>query len=307
MGILESFVDKGAGYTYIITTFGNPIFYASYLIFAIFVSLFLTVEGFAGKRNRAPVEVKSRNDESWASLARQIAQRIWLNRWILFGALFVFNLLMLVLTVSRGAIIGVAFGLASLIVMWFFFEAKGRRHQLARKAMLFAVFLFLLFFLLFLLFSALGHIPENRITQRYENLWGKIADTSTDSRYRVWQLGTEAWKDSWLFGYGPDSFSYIYDTYYKPDMLSVIPETLFFDRGHNKIIDLLVFSGIIGLISYIAVFLSAAYVLWKNRGKSYTSLSALVLIAFLIAYFIQNLVSIETISPYIFFIECLGE
>ena len=107
-------------------------------------------------------------------------------------------------------------------------------------------------------------------------------------------------------GYGLESFSFIYDKYYQVSLLETIPESLFFDRAHNKIVDILVASGIIGLLSYLAIFATAFFVIFKNYKEKFSLFSPFVLIALLLGHFVQNIFSFDTINSYLIFFLILG-
>lgn len=268
-------------------TLGNSVLYGNYLTLVIFLAIFLGV--FEEKRKLK----------------------------ILFWAITIFNSFLLFLTGTRGAWIGMILAGGFLSLCWFLFFSKGKEKK--RQAFLFGIFIILLFFLLFLLFSKMGYLPRTFLLERYERLWIDLLEARS-SRFAVWKLGLDAWRDSPLFGYGSELFSYIYDKYYRANLLDVIPETLFFDRAHNKIIDILVANGIVGLLSYLAVFGTCLFVILRNYKKQFTPLeqsivieaspslnplpgftlfSSLVLIAFFLDYFIQNIFAFDTISSYL--------
>lgn len=272
LGIFYFFSDP-AEYR-VSSTVGNPIFYASYLLFAIFLSLFL---GMAEKNRR------------WK---------------ILFLVLAACNFFLLLLTATRGAWIGATVGGLLLIFFWFFFIRSGQAYE-RRYAVLFGILLILFFFFLFLLFSKLGYVPRTNFLDRYESLWSTVVEFK-NPRILVWKLGLEAWKDTPLFGYGPESFSYIYDTYYQAHFLKAIPESVFFDRAHNKVIDVLVTSGIIGLVSYLSVFGVAFFVLWKYGKERFGRFCPLLILALLVSYFTQNLFALDTVTTYMMFFFVLA-
>lgn len=293
-GLREFFSYAGEGYTYMQVSFGNPIFYGAYLVFIVFLSLFLAAHDYS---NREPTTLKFLRLRHVAFLKRGI-DIIKQKSWIVFALVAVFSIFLVMMTLSRAAWVATGAGFVVLAIGWVLLLSKETGKAQIRQALLFGIFLILLFFLALLLLTKAGYLPENPVTTRYEALWHNVLGEN-DSRFRVWRLSWEAWKDSPIFGYGLDSFSYIYDLYYRADMLEVIPETLFFDRAHNKVLDLLVFSGLIGLASYLSLFALASRALWKYGKAQFSRGLSLPLLALLAAYFTQTLLSIETIGPYI--------
>lgn len=271
MGIFNFYTQFDPANPRISATFGNPVFYGSYLVLIIFLAVLLGI--FEEKKKFK----------------------------ILFFAIFVFNVVLLLLTGTRGAWIGTISGIF-LFLIWFLFSAKVSEGK--RKAFLFSVFLLFLFFLLFLLFSRLGLVPKTSFLERYELLFSNLIEFE-DPRANVWGLGIEVWKKNPIFGYGLESFNFLYDKNYKASFIKNIPEDMFFDRAHNKIIDVLVETGILGLLAYFAIFFAAIFLILKHREKFNDSLF-LLLISLLFAYFVQNIFAFDMITSYIIFFLVLG-
>ena len=261
-------------------TLGNPVFYGSYLSVIIFLSILLAL---------------------WEEKPRA---KIFF--WIISG----FNLVMLLLSQTRGAWIGTFFGCAFLLTIWLLFSSSSfdrlRTGSREKQKLTILVFIFLIVFsfFLFILLSEVGYLPETAFFGRYKTIFDNLIDFK-NARVFVWKLGIGAFKDSPVFGFGPESLSYIYDKYYQANFLPYVPESLWFDRAHNKVIDTLVFSGGIGLIGYLSIFGAAIFLLLKHRNKN-NSLSSYVLIALLLAYFVQNLFAFDTIAVSIVMFSSLG-
>jgi O-antigen ligase len=251
-------------------TFGNPVFYGSYLVLIIFLAIFLGVleekKGFK----------------------------------IFFWIIAIFNSILLLLTGTRGAWIGAISGIV-LFLIWFLFFLK---FQEKRIVLLFGIFIFSLFFLFFLLFSKLDYLPKTFFLERYESFFIDLIELR-NSRFLVWKLGINAWRQNPIFGFGPESFSFLYDKNYQASFIKEIPEDEFYDRPHNKIIDILVANGILGLLSYLAIFGSTIFLILKYRTK-FNLLLSFILISLLLGYFVQNIFAFDTISSYLIFFLVLG-
>ena len=251
-------------------TFGNPIFFANYLVLVIILAVFL-----------AHREVEKRKRAICLAIA----------------GLCSFVLLM---TGSRGAWFGLFCAGIVYLVYWLFSAAKTspKRHLFLYSS---AAVLFLC--LIFVWLSVTGRISETAIWIRYLSIYSFLFDADNSSRVMVWQMSLKALKDSPIFGFGQESFSYIFSKYYQAKFIPAIPENEFFDRAHNKVMDLLVTSGIIGLISYLSIFIVVIYALIKKRA---TISGFMVLISFFVAYFAENLFSFDTIYSHILFIIVLA-
>jgi tetratricopeptide (TPR) repeat protein len=75
----------------------------------------------------------------------------------------------------------------------------------------------------------------------------------------------------------------------------------YYDRPHNKIIEVLLYSGIIGLIAYLSIFIIIFYLLFKHKISG-----GIILAAFFLCYFFQNIFLFDTTATYILFFLIAG-
>lgn len=135
------------------------------------------------------------------------------------------------------------------------------------------------------------------------------------TRLILWEQSLQAFKDRPLLGWGPENFSMAFekhfDTYH----------TVWFDRAHNIFFDYLVFSGALGLASFIGIFLIFIWEFLKKiapqegrseeiknskmhgkqkeeEGSNGVYIHA-ILIAVITAYLIQGLVLFDVLPIYI--------
>jgi|GEM_PF-596858 O-antigen ligase len=124
-------------------------------------------------------------------------------------------------------------------------------------------------------------------------------DASTQTRLLTWRLSWDAFLERPFFGWGPENYLVAYERHYNPDF-AVYGET-WLDRAHNKLIDVLVMQGLFGLLSYLAVFGAVLYLIAKLRAGPKA-----LLVALLVAYFVQNLVLFDQLLSYLAFFALLG-
>ncbi len=87
------------------------------------------------------------------------------------------------------------------------------------------------------------------------------------------------------FGWGWDNYVFFFQSHYQPKIY--IYDYAMADRAHNKLIDVLVMSGIFGLLSYLAIFcLLYTYSIRLIKKQFFLGLSAFF---FITAYFVNNL------------------
>jgi O-antigen ligase len=125
---------------------------------------------------------------------------------------------------------------------------------------------------------------------------------SLGTRGYVWKINWEGWKDKFWLGWGRSSNNYTFARHYDPITASY--EDVWFDKPHNKILEVGSDSGISGLLAYLAIIGGAIVILWKKRES--LSDSGFVLIAFIAAYFIQNAFLFDSQGSYLWWYSVLG-
>lgn len=280
-------------------TLSNPDFFAPYIVLAIFLGIFVLL---------------SEKEKRWR---------------IVWKFILVLNFLTLILSGTRGAWVGMGIGLAFLFCFWFF-RYSSLMSQKKRKIILFGILFLAVFVLLITLnYDRIG-LEENYFFQRFYSIFNPLK--SLGSRIDVWEIAFKAWKEKPILGWGPESFSFVFDKYFKADYLQHIPETTYFDYPHNKIMELLSGTGLFGTLGYLSIFIVLFCLIFRHvryskpphlyisgggkprtffekkvRGKEdNSSILGLILAAFFISYFVQNLFVFDTISTYLLFFLVLG-
>lgn len=253
------------------STMGNPDFLAPYLVLNIFLGLFLVL-------------ICRRN--------------LWRGIWT---GIALFNFCILIFTGSRGGWLGVA---AGLFIISFVLFRPAIKILASRK--IFIILLLLIFaFSLFVLFNQdrFKFLGENIIISK---LVQTISSPTTKIRPASWNIAIEGWKERPSLGWGQEMYGYTYDKYLKAAYFKYYDfERLNFDRAHSMVFDTLVTTGILGLLSYLAIFIIALYILlnWKSEFSRW---GVIILFSLLAAHFVQNLFIFETITSYLVFFLILG-
>jgi putative inorganic carbon (HCO3(-)) transporter len=258
-------------------TLTNPVFFGNYLVLPLFLGILLLVQ-----EKRKSLKIL----------------------WLLISFL---NLFALILSQTRGAWIGLAVGLFFLFFLWLFLYPKPQAKL--TKTILLAILFFLIFVFLITLYQDKLSLVKNQYFQTAVSIFDLVF--SPTSRLMVWHIAIEAWKERPIFGWGPESFSFVYDKFFKAQYLPKLPENLFFDRVHNAILDLLVSTGIVGILSYLSIFFVLFYLIFryiklqKNKGDK-SLFCSLILASLLVAYFVENIFAFDTISTLVIFFLILG-
>ena len=255
---------------------GNPTFLAGYFIFIVFAGLVIFLL----------------DDKRWM---RYLAASM-----SFIGVVGVF------LTQTRGAILGILFGMALAIA---YSAIRGKELKLFKKIDVQKVSIALLAFGIVFL-GAFVVTRNNPVWQKIPgvNRFATISlqDATLQTRLISAGISINAVHPSnsierFLIGWGPDNFNVAYNKYYNPEYLRY--ENLWFDRAHNKVLDVLVMNGTLGLLTYLGLWFFALYTAFKKRVKKEY---AIPILFFGGAYFVQNLFVFDQVSTYIPFFAFLA-
>ena len=248
-------------------TFTNSLFFASYLVIAIFLALFLFIR-----------------ESRW--------------QWKAFSVVVLCaDLVALFLAASRGAWLGAGIGIGLFCCVRGFFWLSEKPHWRRRAAMGAGLAAITLFAVLALVLWQAVLDTDNFYIHRAVSFMDSLT-----TRLEVWRVGLEVWKERPLLGWGHESFSYTFELRRE----SSFEPGAFFDRPHSKPVELLHNSGLAGFSAYMAIFALVWYRLMRP-ARPLLSLSArLALAALFLAYFAQNVFIFDTVSTYLLFFFLLA-
>lgn len=103
---------------------------------------------------------------------------------------------------------------------------------------------------------------------------GNLRVSSVDNRFQIWQLAIRAILANPILGYGADNIQGVLNKFITPDNLG--SSGLVIDRSHFLLLDIWLWSGILGVLSFAGWIV---YSIWFNiNDKEKTSLIAAILI-----------------------------
>jgi O-antigen ligase len=241
-----------AGINRVTSTVGNAAFLAGYLLLAIGLGVYYYL-----------------NEE---------------NKKYKYFALFSIglNFIVLMLTSTRGAILGLAIGTVIFVVLNAIFLSGTVKKRYLISLVIMAA-LAGGFFLL------RGRLADSKIdfVRRMSTI--SLNDGSIKNRLTVWRMALKDFKFHPILGIGMENFEVIYNKYFTPD----ISEN-WFDRTHNVYLDELTSAGLLGLMAYLAILFYLFRLLFKKRRTDYWQFA--VLTSLLIAYSIHNFFVFDTIN-----------
>lgn len=246
--------------------FGNPIFFASYLIIPIFLSfsLFFLFE-----------------DKSKI-------------KWF-FPVFSLLGLITLFYTQTRGAFIGLS---AGVFIGWLLFLFYGKKGKI-RSAMAIAG-------MLLLLLAAGVYIANQKTdffkknTPLISRLFSiSIKETTANTRIMAWEIAIKGWKDKPFLGWGPENYEDVFDRHYNLKYLKYSFAETVWDKPHNLYLEFLSTTGLLGFVCFLSIFITAFYCLFnkiKKEDNEKKKFFLIIVTGLFAAYAIQNIFAMESSS-----------
>jgi len=259
-------------------TLGNAIYLAVYMLFHIFIAMLFMWR-------------------NWQSV---------ILRWT-YGILIVLQATILYHTATRGAILGFLGGILVMAV----FSVRNKEDKFVRRAGVAVLVGLVVLVSGFLAIKDSEFVKNSLVLGRFSSL--TTEEIKTQGRYFIWPMAIEGAKENPLLGWGQENFNYVFQKYYSPEMYKLEP---WFDRAHNIFLDWLISGGILGLLSYLSLYVALLWLIWKpfkdvdeergdkSAGFSYTEKS--ILTGLIAAYFFHNLFVFDNLISYILFFSVLA-
>jgi len=241
-------------------------------------------------------------------------------KWM-YGTVLVADLIILYYTATRGAFLGLVVGVFVTALLVAFFEKK---NSSVRKYTFGVLGGIILLVGLFIGFKNSPFIQNTEGLRRMASI--SLTEQTTESRFMVWGMAIDGWKEHPILGWGQENFNLVFNKYYNPGMWS---QEQWFDRAHDIFLDWLIAGGLLGLLSYLMLFVVAVVLIWrpentqdpaltlwekiKNSWTRYREgletdrvLENSILTGLLVAYFIHNIFVFDNLFSYILFFSLLA-
>lgn len=244
--------------------FGNPAYFATFLLFAIGFSLLVFERKF----------FKSS-----------------FVKWLL-PFMAGFFLLTLIFTKTRGAYAGFGGGLLLFCILSFLFLRKENK-KLAFSGL--AVFLAGIVSVASLFLIRETDFVQNRpILNRITEITRVQEVTSVSDRVLNWNIALKAFKERPVFGYGPENYGAAFNKYY--DYRIGAGES-WFDRAHSQPFEILATGGIVLFSFYLFWILSIFYVIFRISRKE--KVLSFLLFSIFSAYLLQGFFLFDGLPTYL--------
>ncbi|MDD5164854.1 MAG: O-antigen ligase family protein, partial [Patescibacteria group bacterium] len=213
---------------------------------------------------------------------------------LLFGSVII-----LVLTQSRGGWIGFFIAFFFFSIIWAYFQ-KQKRLSLILLILLAVIILFVIY------------LNFNPVTPRESDSFlisrlKTLTNFSETGQLRLiwWKISLGLIEKAPILGYGPEIQRFLFIPYYQPDFAVLEAINSYPDRAHNDILDTLLISGFLGLISYLFLIGSAFYFGLRKINQlikqPVNRAAILVLLTGLIGYFVSLQFSFHVIPTAVYF------
>lgn len=248
--------------------FGNATYFAIYLVFHIFLSLYYLVQDKIPK---------------WQKY--------------MYSIFLVFELVILYYTATRGAILGLIGG---VVVSAIYFVWKERENKLYRKISYAVLGVMAIGFCTFMLVKNTTYVRTNPILSRFSTI--SVSEIKTQGRYFVWPMAIKGFVEKPVLGWGQDGFNYVFNKNYNPQMFG---QEEWFDRSHNVFLDWLIAGGLLGFLSYILMYVALLYYVFKTK-QNISNADRAVVIGMICAYVFHNIFVFDNLVSYIMFFSVLA-
>lgn len=212
-----------------------------------------------------------------ALLTLKTRVRVW---WGIYGGLALLALAGFAATQSRGPLVGLFAGVF-VSALCFGLLSKDRRYRFAAVGTVLAAVLG---------YGALYLARGTELVQRLRLERFVDFSSSSSTRFIAWKIAWEGFTQRPITGWGLDTFHLIFNANYNPISLRYSLYETWFDRAHNTVLDVLSMTGIVGIVTFFAIFVTLFWSVYRayKRGELDLSFTALLL-GLPVAYFVQNL------------------
>ena len=254
------------------STIGNTAYVSGYLIFNMYFALLLFF--------------KEKNSGGW--------------RWLYIASMPIM-LLAFKKAGTTGAHVGLGF---SIIVLLFLYAILNKNKKIRIYTLIFGVLLVAVLGLSFANKDSdfISKIPVLKVVREVN-----FQKNTFQTRLISWRAAAKDFKEHPILGTGHGNFAIIFDKHFEPTFYDYTRSETYFDRAHNNIIDIASTTGIVGLLTYLSIFIAVGYHLIKGyKGKKININEFILLTCLIIAYFIQNLAVFDSLVTYISLMVTLG-
>ncbi len=250
-------------------TFGNAIYLAVYMLFHIFFCLWLAL------REKGEF------------------QKMWYG---LYGVIAFLQAVMLYYSGTRSAALGLVCGLTFTVLILALFE---RERPMLRKLAIAGSVTLALLIVVFFSVRSIPSVQRSPVFGRFAS--ASFTDNTVQSRFMIWGMAIEGFKEKPLTGWGEENFNYVFNKYYNPEMYG---QEQWFDRAHSAYFDWLVAGGILALLAFLSLFAACVWAI--VRSDSLALHERAVLLGLLSGYAVHSAFVFDNLMSSVYFFVVLA-
>ena len=130
-----------------------------------------------------------------------------------------------------------------------------------------------------------------------------LADPTTSTRFWTWGSAWQGIKERPVLGWGLENFTAVFDKYFDPrHFVPGQPTETWFDRAHSIYFDYLTETGVLGLITYLGIFVLLYVGIFRKKilhNNGISNIEKGLLIALPIGYLVQGVAIFDVLPIYI--------
>ncbi len=220
----------------------------------------------------------------------------------IYGASALINMVILYHTATRGALLGLIAGLSIAALLIAIFEKERKQLRWIAAGIVTCAVLIVGSFLVMKQVGFPAFVTNSPVLGRFTSI--SLSERTTQSRFLIWNMAFQGFKESpktMIIGWGQENFNYVFNKYYDPKMYN---QEQWFDRTHNVVLDWLIAGGILGFVSYLALYVAGLYYLW--RRTTFTFVEKSLWTGLFVGYIVHNLFVFDNLISYILFFTTLA-
>ncbi|MDO8261194.1 MAG: O-antigen ligase family protein [Candidatus Magasanikbacteria bacterium] len=194
---------------------------------------------------------------------------------------------------SSGAFVGLGF---SVLVFFFLYGVLCENKKLRKYTLSAGAVALILVILLFTNKNS-DFVKNDSLLNRVNEI--SFQKNTFQTRLISWKAAGKDFKNHPLLGTGHGNYAITFDKYFDSKFYTFTSSETYFDRAHNNLIDIVSTTGMLGLLTYLSIFVAAAYYLIRGFYEKRIKLMDFTLVSCLvIAYFVQNLAVFDSLVTY---------
>lgn len=271
LGLVQHFTNigrrvLGGSDEWLFGSFGNPSYFAGYLVLIIFFTALLIARESVNKKR------------------------------IIWGAIVLAEVIMLFATSARGAIVGLLLGVAVFGLVLIILSGRPMLRAAGTAGVILPV--------VFLVSSLLIYFGPGRESAPGRVLGSLLRAGTAETRLINWRIALDGWRAKPIFGWGPENYEIIFSKFYRPELIKYSYGETWSDRPHNIVLEIADGSGVVGLLAFAALLGIPIWVLLRRKFPTSNSsilfqlpaIERAILAGGIAAYFGQALFLFDTFS-----------